>query len=180
MKIIVIYKSKTGFTKRYAEWISEELKCDILDYKNLSRSSIAEYDFIIYGSRVHAGKIDGIKKIKALFSDNEMSKLIIFATGATPLAAEDVINTIWQSNFSNEELKIISHFYMQGGLNCEKMGILDRMIMRTLAKILSNKKDKSPNEAGFEQAIGSSYDISSKKYIVPLIQFVKLQSKIVE
>ena len=30
MKIIVIYKSKTGFTKRYAEWIAEELKCDIV------------------------------------------------------------------------------------------------------------------------------------------------------
>lgn len=180
MRIIVIYKSKTGFTKRYAEWIAEELKCDILDYKNLSRSSIAEYDFVIYGSRVHAGKIDGIKKIKALFSDNEMSKLIIFATGATPLEVEDVINTIWKSNFSNEELKIISHFYMQGGLNYEKMGILDRMIMKILAKILSRKKDKSSDEAGFEQAIGSSYDISSREYIAPLIQFVKVQAKVAE
>ena len=130
MRVIVIHKSKTGFTKRYAEWIAEELKCDILDYKNLSRSSIAEYDFVIYGSRVHAGKIDGIKKIKALFSDNEMSKLIIFATGATPLEVEDVINTIWKSNFSNEELKIISHFYMQGGLNYEilRMNILKKSI----------------------------------------------------
>lgn len=45
MRIIVIYKSKTGFTKRYAEWIAEELKCDILDYKNLSRLSIAEYEY---------------------------------------------------------------------------------------------------------------------------------------
>ncbi len=25
MKTIVVYKSKTGFTKKYAEWISEEL-----------------------------------------------------------------------------------------------------------------------------------------------------------
>lgn len=177
MKIIVIYKSKTGFTKRYAEWIAEELKCDILDYKNFLKSSIAEYDFVIYGSRIHAGKIDGIKKIKALFSDNEIPKLIIFATGATSLAAEDAINTIWQSNFSNDELKIIPHFYMQGGLNYETMGVLDRMIMKTLAKFLSSKKDKSSDEEGFEQSIGSSYDISSREYIAPLIQFLKVQSK---
>ncbi len=109
-----------------------------------------------------------------------MSKLIIFETGPTPLAAEDVINTIWESNFSNEELKIISHFYMQGGFNYEKMGILDRMIMKTLSKILSRKKDKSSDEAGFEQDIGSSYDISSREYIAPLIQFVKVQAKVVE
>lgn len=141
--------------------------------------SIAEYDFVIYRSRVHSERIDGIKKIKVLFSDNEMSKLIIFETRPTPLAAEDVINTIWESNFSNEELKIISHFYMQGGFNYEKMGILDRMIMKTLSKILSRKKDKSSDEAGFEQDIGSSYDISSREYIAPLIQFVKVQSKVV-
>nr|WP_272470254.1 nucleotidyltransferase domain-containing protein [Clostridium tertium] len=159
--------------------MAEELKCDILDYKNLSRLSIAEYDFVIYRSRVHSERIDGIKKIKVLFSDNEMSKLIIFETRPTPLAAEDVINTIWESNFSNEELKIISHFYMQGGFNYEKMGILDRMIMKTLSKILSRKKDKSSDEAGFEQDIGSSYDISSREYIAPLIQFVKVQSKVV-
>ncbi len=108
-----------------------------------------------------------------------MSKLIIFETRPTPLAAEDVINTIWESNFSNEELKIISHFYMQGGFNYEKMGILDRMIMKTLSKILSRKKDKSSDEAGFEQDIGSSYDISSREYIAPLIKFVKVQSKVV-
>ena len=36
---------------------------------------------------------------------------------------------------------------MQGGFNYEKMGILDRMIMKTLSKILSRKKDKSSDEA---------------------------------
>ena len=69
---------------------------------------------------------------------------------------------------------------MQGGLNYEKMGILGRMIMKILAKILSRKKDKSSDEAGFEQAIGSSYDISSREYIAPLIQFIKVQANEVE
>lgn len=29
MRILLIYKSKTGFTEKYANWITEELKCDI-------------------------------------------------------------------------------------------------------------------------------------------------------
>lgn len=178
MKTIVIYKSKTGFTKSYAEWIAEELKCDIANYKNFSQSYIAEYDFVIYGSRIHAGKVDGLKKIKCLFRDNERSKLVIFATGATPSATKNVIDTIWEANFSENELKTIPHFYMQGGLNYEKMGIGDRLIMKTLAKMLSRKNNKSSEEAGCEQAIGSSYDISSREYIVPLVQFVQLQEKI--
>lgn len=178
MKTIVIYKSKTGFTQRYAEWIAEELNCDISNYENFSQSSIAEYDCVIYGSRIHAGKVDGIKKIKALFAGNVRSKLVIFATGGTPLAAEDVIDTIWQASFSEEELKTIPHYYMQGGLNYEKMGIVDRLIMKTLAQMLSRKNVKNSVEAGCEQAIGSSYDISSRKYIAPLVQFVQDLAKI--
>ncbi len=67
---------------------------------------------------------------------------------------------------------------MQSGLNYEKMGIKDRMIMKTLAQILSRKNDKSSDEAGCEQAIRSSYDISSREYITPLVQFMQLQAKV--
>lgn len=30
MKIVVVYKSISGFTKKYAEWIAEELEADLL------------------------------------------------------------------------------------------------------------------------------------------------------
>lgn len=171
MEAVVIYESKTGFTKRYAEWIAEELKCDIFDYESVSLPSITKYSLIIYGTRIHAGKVDGLKKIKALFANN--TNIIVFATGGTPSAAENTINTIWKTSFSEDELIKIPHFYMQGGLNYGKMGVVDRLIMKTLAKILSRKKGKNSDEIGCEQAIGSSYDISSREYILPLVQFVQ-------
>ncbi len=48
---------------------------------------------------------------------NFKEDLVVFATGATPLAAEDTVNTIWKANISKEELMKIPHFYMQSGLN---------------------------------------------------------------
>lgn len=111
MRVIVIYKSKTGFTKKYAEWIADELKCEISDYRNLEQFSLEDYDFVIYGSRVHAGKVDGLKDIKAMFKDDKQTKLIVFATGATPYKEKNVIDTIWKENFSEEELKTIPRYY---------------------------------------------------------------------
>ena len=35
MKILVTYKSKTGFTKKYAEWISNELNAELKDVKSI-------------------------------------------------------------------------------------------------------------------------------------------------
>ncbi|MGL5351808.1 MAG: hypothetical protein ACRDA5_00635, partial [Clostridium sp.] len=68
---------------------------------------------------------------------------------------------------------IIPHFYMQSGLNYEKMGIVDRLIMKSLAKMLSSKNDKSKENYGCQQAIINSHDISSKEYIEPLVRFIK-------
>lgn len=172
VKTVVIYKSKTSFTRKYAKWIQEAIQCDILDCHNISRSSLLEYDVIIYGSRIHAGKIDGLKKIKALLLDNKNIKLVVFATGGTPIEAEEIINSIWEVSFTEDERHVIPHFYMPAGLNYENMGLGDKLIMKALAKMLENKNDKDLVETGCEQAIGHSYDISSREYITPLLEFL--------
>ena len=73
MKTIIIYKSRTGFTKRYAQWIAEELTCEIADYSDISKVDLDNFDLIIYGSRVHAGKIDSLNKVKELLKIENVS-----------------------------------------------------------------------------------------------------------
>lgn len=170
MKAIIIYNSKTGFTKRYASWIQEATGFDIKESKSILNISIESYDLVIYGGRIHAGQIDGLKKMKKKLGDKQ---LIVFATGATPGNATELIQTIWNKNFTKEEQETIPHYYFQSGLNYENMKWGDRFIMSILAKILSKKSNKSSEESGCEQAISQSYDISSKEFIIPLIDYVK-------
>lgn len=35
MKILLIYKSKTGFTEKYAKWISDEIDCEVVNISNI-------------------------------------------------------------------------------------------------------------------------------------------------
>ncbi len=67
----------------------------------------------------------------------------------------------------------IPHFYMQSGLCYEKMGFFDKTLMKMLSKMLSSKKDKSDSEGGTTIAISKSHDISSKDYIMPLVNYIK-------
>lgn len=172
-KIIVIYKSKTGFTKKYAEMIAEELGCAIADYKTINQETMSNYDTVVYGSRTHAGRVDGFIKVKEMFQNSTSKNFIVFATGATPNDAEDAIKEIWNQNLSADELETIPHFYMQSGMCYERMSFLDKTMMKMVAAMLKKKKDKDEHEKGFEQAITSSYDISSKEYIEPLVSFLK-------
>ena len=59
MKILVTYKSKTGFTKKYAKWIAEELNCEKKDIKNVTSKDIAKYDLVIHGGWIFGGVISG-------------------------------------------------------------------------------------------------------------------------
>lgn len=172
-KIIIIYKSSTGFTKKYAEMIAEEINCAIADYKTVNVKMLSEYNTVVFGSRAYAGTIDGYKKAKELFQKSGASKLVLFVTGATPNDAEDILEEFWKQNLTADELSEIPHFYMQSGLCYEKMSFGDKLMMKAAALIIKNKKDKNTNDKAFEQAITSSYDISSKTYIEPLVSFLK-------
>ena len=45
MNAIVIYKTKYGATKTYAEWIAEELSCKAVDAKQVKIDNLKEYNY---------------------------------------------------------------------------------------------------------------------------------------
>lgn len=66
MKTIVIYKSISGFTEKYAKWIAEELGADIEKQNKASQKILKKYNTIIYGGSLHAVGIIGLKKLRKL------------------------------------------------------------------------------------------------------------------
>lgn len=172
MKILVTYKSKTGFTKQYAEMIAEEVECSLVDFKAVTAEKMSDYDVVVFGSRLYAGMVDGLKKAKEMFARSSAKKFVVFATGATPNEAKEIIDEVWKNNLSPDELESVPHFYMQSGICYEKMPFVDKTIMKMAASMLSKKQDKDSYDEGFEQALKGSFDISSKKYAEPLINYL--------
>lgn len=171
-KIIIVYKSSTGFTRKYSEMIGSEIGCPFADHRSVTAEMLSEYDIVVFGSRAHAGTIDGYQKAKKLFQKSGARKFVLFVTGATPNEAEAVIREFWKQNLTPDELAEIPHFYMQSGLCYEKMAFSDRLMMKAAALMLKKKKDKDASDEAFQQAIASSYDISSETYIEPLVSFL--------
>ena len=64
MKALIIYKSKTGFTKWYAEFIAKEVDGNLMDFKEVTAEIMSEYDVVVYGGGLYAGMINGYKKAK--------------------------------------------------------------------------------------------------------------------
>jgi len=83
-KAIVLYRSKTGFSKRYAEWIAEDLACECHSIKGVKLDDLKDFGLVIYGAGIYAGMIAGLGKIKNWMEKSPEKTWVVFATGATP------------------------------------------------------------------------------------------------
>ena len=178
MKILVTYKSKTGFSKWYAEKIADRVEGSLVEYKDVTVEMMSQYDVVIYGGGIYAGKVNGLNKVKELFDNSLAGEFIVFATGGTPNEVTQEIDKIWKNNLTEKELISLPHFYMQGGICYEKMSVSDRAIMKMVAKALGKKKTENSIEEGFKRAIENSYNITSSEYIEPLVDYLlKMKSR---
>lgn len=168
MKTIVVYNSKTGFTRKYAEWIAQELECRAIPVK---QATYSDYDVILYGGWIMAGKIAGLDKIKSNQTIGA-KKLIVFATGMTGMADTEGIIKIKNDNLTEIEQKSIPFYYFEGGLNYENMGFLSKSMLKMMYKSLAKKQNRTEEETNMMNSLASSTDHSDQTYIRPLINYV--------
>lgn len=169
MKAIVIYYSKTGFAKRYAGWLSEQLECELVPVEQIKSLNLEGYDTVIFASRIYAGIIQKLDWFKSLNLPG-VNKIVL-ATGATPAGSPE-IETVIKNNFKGD-LSCYKVFYLPGGLCYEKMGFADKLFMKMFSSMMKNKKDKDKLEQDMADALGSSFDISKKEYLEPVVQYIK-------
>lgn len=175
-KTLVCYKSVTGFTKDYAEMIARETGAVLMPLKDVSAETVADYDTVVFGGRLHAGAVDGLKRVKTLTADSER-RLVVFAIGATPATEEQTILKVWADNLTADELGRVPHFYFPGGLRYERMPLHERLMMRAFAAVMKRKvrrkPDKTEADLVFGRMISASYDLSCEEYITPLLDELK-------
>ena len=63
-KGIILYKSKYGATKKYAQWLQELTGYECIETKKANIKEILKYDVIILGGGVYASGIAGLSFIK--------------------------------------------------------------------------------------------------------------------
>ncbi|MBU3073905.1 flavodoxin domain-containing protein [Clostridium estertheticum] len=171
MKTVVIYKSKTGFTKKYAEWISEALSADIFDISRVDINVVTNYDTVIYGGSLYAVGIIGVKCITKNLDKFKGKKVVVFATGASP-SSEEVIREVKDKNFTPEDQKSVQFFYLRGGFDYSKIKPFDKALMTLLKWKIKMKKELTPEARGMLAMYDKPVDFTRRKNIDEIITYV--------
>lgn len=175
MKTLVMYRSKTGFTRKYAEWIAQELSADIAEATKVSFAEMMGYDTIIYGGWVCASGIKGVKLIKGNLGRLKDKKIIVFACGlAKP--GDAAANEVEYKNFTPEQLKRIRYFYFRGGLDMSRLGFFGKLIMKIVKRIME-KEIQEPDERDMLEAFEKPVDYTDSGNIKELVAYARQQSQ---
>ena len=121
MNAIVIYKSKYGSTKEYAQWIAQEIGAEIVDVKNIKADELTKYDTIVFGGGLYAEMIGGINFITKNFDKISDKKIAIFTTGLTPPDCREYYDDyVLKKNFKPYMLDKIKVFNFPGKMITEE------------------------------------------------------------
>lgn len=145
MKQLIIYNSKTGFTEKYAKWLSEEMGFDIISLKEIKKVNLSDYKGFIFATSVFAGKL---KKLEVITRYN-FPNLTLLSVGFTDMESE------YEKNLKEQNAFYGNLFYVQGGINYEKLGFFAKKLVKMVTK--------QPN----------SIDASKREYLSKIEDFLK-------
>lgn len=175
--IVVVYQSKYGSTKKYAQWIAEELSCELFDRKNITVTDLKQYNTVIYGGGLYGGIVSGIGLITKSFDKLSNKNVILFTCGlADP---EDKSNTDRTKKSLNKVLspkmqQIIKVFHLRGGIDYSKLGIVHKAMMAMVHSMIAKKNYNTLND-GEKQILdtyGKVVDFTGKATIMPIVKYV--------
>lgn len=170
---IILYQSKYGATKKYADWLVEETGYDCIETKDAKVANLQNYDVIILGGGVYASGIVGLQFIKKNIGRLGNKKIVVFAVGASPYD-EKAIMQIRKMHFK-DEFRNIPLFYCRGAWDEEKMKFTDRTLCKMLQKVVAkqNPDEYEPWQKVLMCAAGQKCDWTDKAYLEALLKYIE-------
>ena len=174
MNAIVIYKTKYGSTKTYAEWIAKELDCDIAEAKSVTADDLQKYDTIVYGGGLYAEVINGVTLITRNMDKLKGKKIAIYTTGITPLDCREYYDKyVVEKNFKTGVPENIKLFNFMGRMVLSELTSVHRAALKTLKKIMLAKKEPTELEKLLIVLCDADGDFTDIEEIKPLIDYIK-------
>ena len=170
---VVIYKTKYGSTKQYAQWLAQDLDADLFENSDFSPTKFEDYDNIIYGGSLYAVGILGISLIKKNFDKIKNKNVVVFSVGASP-AHETAMNDVRNRNFTEEMKQKVKYFHLRGAFDFNKLNWTHKLMMWMMKKMIERKAPdkRSKDEQGLLETFLEPSDFKKKENLTPIIDAV--------
>lgn len=165
-RTIIIYRSKTGFSQRYAQWLAEDLGCAAAPWRERGTLHLELFDTIVLIGGLYAGSMAGLSWLKKQLPRLDGKRIAAVAVGCSPADFPGLPESMEKLFGPTPEIR---GFYCQGGLAYDRMGPVDRAMMAALRASLRGKPDK----AAMLEGISQSFDGARRENLAEVIAWAR-------
>jgi hypothetical protein len=159
--MVIVYESKTGFTKKYAEMLGKKTNLKVYHVSEVSRIDQAEE--ILFLGWVKVGKIQGLNKVRK-------RNLVAVCGSGTGETAEPNPETMIARNRVNG----LPFFYLRGGcLPLKEIKGFDGFMLSMFVKMLKNRKKQDGKTKESIEIIENGFDGVKEENLEPVLHWLK-------
>lgn len=173
-KAIVIYTSKRGSTKQYAEWIAEDLGCEARPLSSCGGLDLHAFDLVIYGGWIRGSGIVDFDKFARMLDDELMDRLIVFGVGFADETADNYAQ-VWGYSLGRIDPKNnhrVLLYILGGRYDPSSVSGFDRFLMKTMRTVLlsGSTTEAKPRANMMRERIDKGCDLVSRSNIRSLVK----------
>lgn len=158
--MVIVYESKTGFTKKYADMLAEKARLRVFRVNELSE--INQDEEIIFLGWMKVGKIQGLDKLRK----NNVKAVCGSGTGRT---AEPNTKAVLERN----KIEGIPFFYLRGGcFPLKELKGMDKIMLSLFVKMLNSRKGKDDKIEEAIAIIENGFDGVKEEYLLPVLEWL--------
>ena len=178
MKCLVVYMSRYGSTKRYAEQIAKVLNCRVCAHNEVTDTLLAESQIMILGTCILEGRLEGASVYQEWIEAWPDKSWILYTVGLSNPALTN-FDPLMAAAFKPEVLERITEFHFRGTIVYKRLDFRQR-----IAKQLEDSKEHSLDtvslgdvERSMLETYGTTYDLTEESSLEPLVARVRAIQK---
>lgn len=175
MKTLIVYRSKCGSTKKYAEDIAQAVGGEAIPLAKGWKKKAKEADCLVFGGFVQAGVIQGLDKFLAEYDSFGDIPVLVYAVGMAYPTKEGRDDLITMNLL---DMYHIRFYQVQGSFDINKLGWFSKLMMKRVFNQMANKEGATANEQMLADLISRPllvYDHDKINRIIEVINKLSLE-----
>lgn len=139
MNGIVIYTSKYGSTRQYAQWLAEDAGFELYSIAACPKD-LDGFDVVVLAGSIHAGSVSIKGHATAIWPSIKDKKVLLILTSGT--SNKEVIKKVVEDSFPADIVSSMRVFAVGGRYVFNRMSFIDRNIIRMVAFFSRHQETK--------------------------------------
>ena len=177
MHSIILYGSRYGSTRRYAEALSVQTGISAFSHTN-APSAFADAQTIVYLGALYAGGVLGLAATFRGFTLRPGQRLILATVGladpAEPENQENIRSSL-QRQLSPELYRAAQIFHLRGGIDYRRLSLPHRTMMALLHRVVGRQpvEQQSAENRALLETYGKQVDFTDLEALRPIADLLE-------